>query len=422
MNTGLNITGPNLTGRRRQAAIAFIFVTAVLDIVAMGIIIPVLPPLIEEFAGSSANAGWINGIFVALWAFMQFVCSPIIGSLSDRYGRRPVILLSTLGLSLDYVLMALAPNLWWLALGRIVAGITSSSFTTVYAYMADVTPPEGRARAYGLIGAAFGGGFILGPLLGGVLGEISPRAPFWFAAALSGVAFLYGLFVLPESLAADKRMAFSWRRANPVGAMVLLKRHAELTGLAAVTFLLHFSHHIFSAVWVLYAGYRYGWTPWQVGLLLAAVGVADMIVQGLVVGPLVKRFGDRQVMVFGLFGGAIGIAMMGVAWTGWMQFLAILPNALWGLAMPTLQSLMTRLVSESEQGQLQGANMSVASIAGIASPVFFGGVYAWSVGPGLSMEWSGLAFYIASAILLLAALVGWRVSAKAERAERVAAE
>jgi DHA1 family tetracycline resistance protein-like MFS transporter len=413
---------PIVTGSRRKAAIAFIFVTAVLDIVAMGIIIPVLPPLIEEFAGSSANAGWINGIFVALWAGMQFICSPIVGSLSDRYGRRPVILLSTIGLALDYVLMALAPNLWWLALGRIIAGITSSSFTTVYAYMADVTPPEGRARAYGLIGAAFGGGFILGPLLGGVLGEISPRAPFWFAAALSGVAFLYGLVVLPESLPPEKRMPFSWKRANPVGAMVLLKRHAELTGLAVVTFLLHFSHHIFSAVWVLYAGYRYGWTPWQVGVLLACVGVADMVVQGLVVGPAVKRFGDRKVMVFGLFGGAVGIALMGFAWTGWMQFVAILPNALWGLAMPTLQSLMTRLVSESEQGQLQGANMSVASIAGIASPVFFGGVYAWSVGPGFDIAWSGFAFYIASAILIAAALVGWRVSAKAERAEKAAAE
>src|SRR5690606_7286701 len=222
-------------------------------------------------------------------------------------------------------------------------------------------------------------------------------------------------------LAPEKRMAFSWRRANPVGAMVLLKRHAELTGLAVVTFLLHFSHHIFSAVWVLYAGYRYGWTPWQVGVLLACVGVADMIVQGLVVGPLVKRFGDRAVMVFGLFGGAFGIALMGFAWTGWMQFAAIAPNALWGLAMPTLQSLMTRLVSESEQGQLQGANMSVASIAGIVSPVFFGGVYSVSVGPGIALEWSGVAFYIASASLLAAALVGWHVSAKAERAERVAA-
>ncbi|MGE0847939.1 MAG: TCR/Tet family MFS transporter, partial [Flavobacteriaceae bacterium] len=297
-----------LPGSRRNAAIAFIFVTAVLDIVAMGIIIPVFPALIEEFTGSNAEAGWINGVFVALWAVMQFICSPIIGSLSDRYGRRPVILLSTLGLAADYVLMALAPNLWWLALGRIVAGITSSSFTTAFAYMADITAPEGRARGYGLIGAAFSAGFVAGPLLGGVLGEFSPRAPFWVAAGLSGVAFLYGLAILPESLPPEKRMAFSWRRANPFGAMKLLGSHPELSGLAVVTFLLHFAHHVFSAVFVLYAAYRYGWGPSQVGFLLAMVGVLDMLVQGVLVGPAVKRFGDRPVMVFGLFGGAIGIA------------------------------------------------------------------------------------------------------------------
>ncbi len=407
----------SITGSRRQAAIAFIFVTAVLDIVAMGIIIPVLPSLIEEFAGSNADAGWINGVFIALWAFMQFICSPIIGSLSDRYGRRPVILLSTAGLAADYVLMALAPNLWWLALGRIVAGITSSSFTTVFAYMADITPPEGRARAYGLIGAAFSAGFVAGPLMGGFLGEISPRAPFWVAAAMSGLAFLYGAFVLPESLPREKRMTFSWRRANPFGAMMLLRSHPELTGLAAVTFLLHFAHHVFSAVFVLYAAYRYNWHAWEVGTLLAMVGVLDMIVQGLIVGPVVKRFGDRATMVFGLFAGAFGIACMGLAPSGFWFTLAIIPNALWGLAMPTTQSLMTQRVSDSEQGQLQGANMSVASIAGVASPLFFGAVYAWTVRDGTSMPYPGLAFYLAAAVLLGAALLGWVVARQADRAD-----
>jgi DHA1 family tetracycline resistance protein-like MFS transporter len=407
----------SISGSRRQAAIAFIFVTAVLDIIAMGIIIPVLPSLIEEFAGSNADAGWINGVFIALWAFMQFVCSPIIGSLSDRYGRRPVILLSTAGLAADYVLMAVAPNLWWLALGRIVAGITSSSFTTVFAYMADITPPEGRARAYGLIGAAFSAGFVAGPLMGGFLGEISPRAPFWVAAAMSGLAFLYGAFVLPESLPLEKRMSFSWRRANPFGAMTLLRSHPELTGLAAVTFLLHFSHHVFSAVFVLYAAYRYNWHAWEVGTLLAMVGVLDMIVQGLIVGPVVKRFGDRATMVFGLFAGAFGIACMGLAPTGFWFALAIIPNALWGLAMPTTQSLMTQRVSEFEQGQLQGANMSVASIAGVASPLFFGAVYAWTVRDGTSMPYPGLAFYLAAVVLLGAALLGWVVARKADRAD-----
>jgi DHA1 family tetracycline resistance protein-like MFS transporter len=407
----------SITASRRQAAIAFIFVTAVLDIVAMGIIIPVLPSLIEEFAGSNADAGWINGVFIALWAFMQFVCSPIIGSLSDRYGRRPVILLSTAGLAADYVLMALAPNLWWLALGRIVAGITSSSFTTVFAYMADITPPEGRARAYGLIGAAFSAGFVAGPLMGGFLGEISPRAPFWVAAAMSGLAFLYGAFVLPESLPREKRMSFSWRRANPFGAMMLLRSHPELTGLAAVTFLLHFAHHVFSAVFVLYAAYRYNWHAWEVGTLLAMVGVLDMIVQGLIVGPTVKRFGDRATMVFGLFAGAFGIACMGLAPTGFWFSLAIIPNALWGLAMPTTQSLMTQRVSEFEQGQLQGANMSVASIAGVASPLFFGAVYAWTVRDGTPLPYPGLAFYLAAVVLFGAALLGWVVARKADRAD-----
>jgi len=400
---------------RRKAAILFIVVIAILDIMAMGIIIPVLPPLVEEFAGSSADAGWINGVFVALWAAFQFLFSPVVGSLSDRYGRRPIILLSAAGLAADFVLMALAPNLWWLALGRIIAGITSSSFTTAFAYMADVTPPEGRAKAYGLIGAAFSGGFVLGPLIGGVLGDISPRAPFWFAAAISGVVFLYGLFVLPESLAPEKRMAFSWKRANPFGAMMLLRSHPELTGLALVTFLLHFSHHVYSAIWVLYGGYRFAWSPLEVGVVLSLVGVLDMIVQGLLVGPMAKRFGDRATMVFGLFGGALGMACMGLAQTSLLFALAIIPNAIWGFAMPTLQSLMTQRVSESEQGQLQGANMSVASIAGIASPLFFGWVYAQTVQPGWSIEWSGLAFLISSGVLLLGAIIGWRVARRAER-------
>ena len=423
----------------RRAAIAFILVTAVLDVIAMGIIIPVLPRLIEDFVGSNADAGWINGVFIALWAAMQFVCSPIIGSLSDKFGRRPVILISCAGLALDYVLMALAPNLWWLAAGRIIAGITSSSFTTVFAYMADITAPEKRARAYGLIGAAFSGGFVLGPVLGGFLGELGPRAPFWFAAVLSGVAFLYGLMVLPESLAPEKRMPFSWRRANPVGALILLKRHAELTGLAVVNFLLYFAHHVFSAVFVLYAALRYGWGPVQVGLLLALVGVLDMIVQGVLTGPVSQRLGERRTMVLGLVGGTVGISLMGWAPTGWAFIAAMLPNALWGLAMPTLQALMTRRVGEDEQGQLQGANNSVAAIAGVLSPLFFGWIYTHSTGGHFESvaRWiesragqgpasrllvgglydPGLAFYLAAVVLLMAAVIGWIVGRNANRAE-----
>ena len=403
-----------LPASSRKAAIAFILVTAALDIIAMGIVIPVLPPLIEAFTGSNARAGIINGVFVALWAIMQFIASPVIGAWSDQVGRRPVILISTAGLAADYVLMALAPNLWWLALGRIIAGVTSASFTTVYAYMADITPPADRARAYGLIGAAFAGGFIAGPLLGGVLGAWSPRAPFWTAGALSALAFLYGWFVLPESLAPANRMAFAWRRANPFGALRLLRSHPELAGLASVNFLLYFAHHVFSAVFVLYAGHRYGWNTLQVGLVLALVGALDMLVQGVLVGPVTKRIGDRRTMVIGLAGGAIGIACMGLASNGALFALSMLPNALWGLAMPTLQALMTRRVSESEQGQLQGANMSVASIAGVLSPLFFGWIYSISSGNDAAIPFIGTSLLIAAGVLAAGALIGMRVVGDAD--------
>lgn len=390
----------------RQAGLAFILVTAALDIMAMGLVIPVLPPLIEAFAGNAARAGQWNGILVALWAAMQFLASPLIGSLSDRFGRRPVILVSCAGLALDWMLMALAPSLWWLAVGRMLGGLTSASFTALYAYVADVTAPQDRARAFGLVGAAFSGGFVLGPALGGVLGELGPRVPFWAAAALSGLAFVYGWLVLPESLPPDKRMSFSWRRANPLGALALLRRHGELLGLAGINFLIYFAHHVFSAVFVLYAGHRYGLGTLEVGLLLATAGVLDMTVQGAVVGPVSARLGDRRTMVIGLLGGAVGIAMMGWAPTAAMFWLALLPNALWGLAMPTLQAMMTRRVGEDEQGQLQGANNSVASIAGVASPLFFGWVYGLSAPGGQGLGPLGLAYYIAAGILALAAVWG----------------
>lgn len=393
-----------------RATIAFILVTAVLDVMAMGIVIPVLPTLIEQFAGSTARAGWINGIFVALWAAMQFLASPIIGAWSDQVGRRPVILISTAGLAADYVLMALAPDLAWLALGRILAGATSASFTTVAAYMADITPPEGRARAYGLIGAAFSAGFVAGPLLGGVLGEVSPRAPFWAAAALAGVALLYGALILPESLPATSRMRFSWRRANPIGALRLLGSHRELTGLAMVNFLIYFANHLFSVVFVLYAAHGFGWGAARVGLLLALYGGLAIAVQGVLVGPVVAVLGERRTMVVGLVGGALGLFSMGVAPTGLLFALSLLPTVLWELAMPTIQSLMTQRVSEAEQGQLQGALTSIGSVAGIVSPVFFGAIYAWTLSEATPLPFPGLAFVIDAGVLGLAAILGWRVA------------
>ncbi|WP_309141149.1 TCR/Tet family MFS transporter [Novosphingobium sp. G106] len=384
----------------RRPAIAFIFVTGVLDVMAMGLVTPVLPSLIEDFAGSTASAGVWNGVLVALWGLMQFLCSPVIGSLSDRYGRRPVILISAAGLSIDWVLMALAPNLWWLAVGRLIGGATSASFTAIYAYMADITTPENRARAYGIVGAAFGAGFIAGPALGGMLGEWGPRVPFWVAAGLSALAFVYGWLVLPESLPAERRMAFAWSRANPLGALRLLRSHAELSGLAVVTLLFYFAHHVFSVVYVLYAEHRYGFGPFEVGVMLAFAGALDMAVQGWLTGQVTKRLGDLRTMVIGLGFGSVGLLAMGLAPTGGLFVAALLPNALWGLALPTLLSLMTQRVSEREQGQIQGASNSVASLAGVASPLFFGWVYS------LSAAGSGLSFYIAAGILACAAAIG----------------
>lgn len=391
---------------RPQPAIAFIFVTALLDVMAMGLVIPVLPELIEGFAGSTEMAGLWNGLLVALWAGMQFLSSPLIGALSDRFGRRPVILISTIGLALDWLLMALAPDLWWLAVGRMLGGITSSSFTAVYAYLADITPVEERSRAFGIVGAAWAAGFVAGPALGGMLAHWGPRVPFWVAAGLSALAFLYGLVVLPESLPRDRRMPFAWSRANPLGAMRLLGSHPELTGLSVVNFLLYFAHHLFSAVYVLYAAHRHGLGPFEVGLLLAASGALDMAVQGWLVGRVTSRLGDRRTMIIGLVMGSIGLIAMGSASTPLLFGLALLPNALWALAIPTLQSLMTARVSEREQGQLQGANNSVAAVAGTVSPLFFGWLYGVT-----ATSLPGLSFAVASLFLLVAAVIGHRSGA-----------
>jgi DHA1 family tetracycline resistance protein-like MFS transporter len=274
--------------------------------------------------------------------------------------------------------------------------------------MADITEPAKRSRAYGLIGAAYSGGFVAGPVIGGFLGELGPRVPFWAAAALGLVSFLYGLLVVPESLKPELRMPFSWKRANPFGSLRLLRSHPELSGLGLVYFLIYVAHNVFAAVFVLYAGHRFGLSIWEVGLSLALWGVLDVIVQALLVGPLVKQIGDRATMIFGLVFGAIGLIVLGLA-AGTVGFLVgIFVSALWGFAMPTVQSLMTQRVSESEQGQLQGANQSVASLASAGAPIFFGWIYALSVGAAPAIPHEGAAFIIAGLVLGLSAVVGLR--------------
>jgi DHA1 family tetracycline resistance protein-like MFS transporter len=346
------------------------------------------------------------------WALMQFVCSPIQGGLSDRFGRRPVVLLSNFGLGLDYILMALAPNLAWLFAGRVISGIASSSFSTAGAYISDVTPPEKRAAGFGMIGAAFGLGFVLGPAVGGLLGAMDPRWPFWGAAATSLVNACYGFFVLPESLAREKRAKFSWRRANPVGSLRLLRSHHELFGLATVSFLGYVAHVVLPSTAVLYLGYRYGWGPSTVGLTLAAVGLCAMIVQGTLVKPIAARFGERRALLAGLLCGATGFAIYGLAPTGTIYYLGIPIMAFWGLAGPSAQALMTRRVGPSEQGQLQGAIASLMGIAGLIGPVLFTETFALFIGPGVGWHIPGAPFLLASLLLLIAAVLAWRATAR----------
>ena len=312
-----HMSEPSAPAAPSRAAVTFIFITVMLDMLALGMIIPVLPKLIEQFeGGSTARAAEVIGVFGTSWAVMQFLASPVLGALSDRFGRRPIILLSNLGLGLDYILMAIAPTVGWLWVGRIVSGVTSASIGTAFAYIADVTTPEKRARSYGIMGAAFGIGFIVGPALGGVLTTISPRLPFWVSASFSLTNFCYGLFILPESLPHSRRGAFSWARANPVGSLKLLRAHPQLLRFATIHFLYNLAHQSLATVFVLYTGYRYGWTATDVGWALASVGVSTAIIQAGLVGRLVARFGERRMLIAGLSFGAIGMAIYGIAPTG----------------------------------------------------------------------------------------------------------
>jgi DHA1 family tetracycline resistance protein-like MFS transporter len=397
---------------RRQAAIAFIFITVVLDVLAMGIIIPILPRLIQDFLqGDTARAAEMFGVFATVWALMQFFCSPIIGMLSDRFGRRRVILLSNFGLGLDYMVMALAPTIGWLFVGRVISGITGASFTTAGAYIADITPKEKRAASYGILGAAWGLGFVLGPALGGILGSVNPRLPFWVASGLTLVNALYGLIVLPESLPPEKRTPrFVWAKANPLGSLKLLRSHHELFGLATVNFLYYLSHQVLQSVFVLYVGYRYNWSARAVGLTLAAIGIGSVIVQGGLVRPVVARIGDRRALFVGLVFGTIGFACWGLAPTG-ILFLAAIPiGSLMGFYGPAAQGLMTHRVSASEQGQLQGANSSVQGIAGLVGPGLFTWIFAYFISTGRSWQLPGAPFLLGSLLLLTALLLALRVT------------
>jgi DHA1 family tetracycline resistance protein-like MFS transporter len=387
----------------RKPALGFIFITLFLDILGIGLIIPILPKLIEELSGNDISAASTTyGLLAALYSLMQFLCAPILGNLSDHFGRRSVILGSLLGSGLDYLLLAFAPSIPWFFIGRIIAGITGANFTAASAYIADISPPEKRAANFGLIGAAFGLGFIAGPAMGGLLGSIGLRVPFYAAAALTLANWLYGVFVLPESLPPAQRRAFDWRRANPVGSLLALKRFPIVLALTATYFLIFLAHNVFPSTWVLYTSYRYAWTPTQVGLSLALVGVMAAVVQGGLARKIIPALGERRAILFGLTNVAIFTGAYGLAGQGWMVYVLIVLGSFGGVSTPAIQAVISHQVPMNEQGAVQGALTSIASLAGIVGPPMATGLFGYFVSSRAPMKVPGAAFFFASFLVCCA--------------------
>jgi DHA1 family tetracycline resistance protein-like MFS transporter len=399
------------TGQPSRAAFAFVFVTVALDMLALGIMVPVLPALVVQMEhGDVAQAASVTGVFGFVWAAMQFVFSPLVGALSDRYGRRPIILMSNLGLGIDYVVMALAPSLAWLFVGRVVSGITAASYPTACAYVADVTPQEQRAAKFGMLGAAFGLGFVVGPAVGGLLGQIDLRLPFWVAAGLSLANTAYGLFVLPESLAPERRSPMKWHVANPFGSLKLLRSHPALLGLALASFLSFLAHESLPSIFVLYSTYRYSWTERDVGVSLAVVGVCTTIVQAVLMGPAVKRLGERSALLVGLACGALGFGIFGGAARGALLLTGLPFIALWGFAGPSMQSLMTHRIGPDEQGRLQGAISCMRGITGMAGPIVFTQALSGAIHAGGGGVVVGVPYFLAALLLVLSFAWSLRVA------------
>lgn len=388
----------------RKPALGFIFVTLLLDILGLGLIIPVLPKLIESFSNNDIqSAASTYGILIAIFALMQFLFSPILGGLSDRFGRRPVILLSLLGSGLDYLLLAFAPSLAWLFVGRIIAGITASNITTVTAYIADVSPPEKRAQNFGIVGAAFGLGFIIGPLIGGLLGNVGLRVPFLVVAGITLLNWLYGFFVLPESLPPENRRKFELSKANPFGSFAGLQRYPMVFRLTIASVFTFLAQNVLQSVWVLYTQYRYGWGTDQVGISLALVGLSAGLVQGVLVGRIVKRIGERNAVRIGLLVSVISFILYGLAWQGWMFFVIPLISALGGVSGPSSQSIISKSVPANEQGTVQGALSSLNALTGIVGPIMGTAVFSYFIGSSAPIQLPGAPFFLAS--LLIA--IGW---------------
>jgi DHA1 family tetracycline resistance protein-like MFS transporter len=390
-----------------------VLVTVLLDTLGVGLLIPVAPRLVASFLGDDLSAAsHYFGILVSLYAAMQFLFAPVLGGLSDRFGRRPVILMSLLGAAVSYLASALAPHLWWLYVGRVVAGITGASFSAATAYVADVTPAEKRAQGFGLVGAVFGLGFILGPALGGALGDLGLRLPYFVGAGLNFVNFLYGLFVLPESLKPENRRPFSLARANPLGSLKGLARHPVVLGLTGTMMCSFLAQWILQSIWALHTQERFHWSLRQVGISLMVVGFATALVQGLLVRVAIPRLGERRALVVGLVMTIVGHTSLGLANHGWMIYAFIFPLSLGGLAGPAVQAIISRATGASEQGELQGSLNSLAGIAAIVGPIIGTNLLARFAPETAVPHIPGAAFFASAAIMAIGLLLALRLFAR----------
>ena len=386
-----------------RSAVTFVFITVLLDMVGFGLIIPVLPTLIKSVGHMGlADAALIGGWMFFAFSAAQFLFGPVMGNLSDAYGRRPLLLLAVAGLMFDYLFSALAPSLMWLFVGRVIAGICGSSYVIANAYIADVTAPEDRAKAFGLMGAAFGVGFVIGPAIGGLLGELGPRVPFYVAAAISGLNFAFGYFVLPETLPPEKRRPFEWRRANPFGTFKVFQSYSGVVPLSAVLFVFFFASSVYPAIWPFWGMAKFDWSTKTVGLTLAAFGIIAAITQGVLSGPLVKRFGEHKVALFGLVFAVIAAIGYGFAPGLIVVLIMLVIHAPEGLVHPMLIALMSKSVPDDAQGELQGGISSVMNVAMLAGTVFFSQVFGYFMQPDAPIISPAISFFFAAAILAVA--------------------
>lgn len=394
---------------RRGPALIFIFITLLIDVTGLGIIIPVFPKLIEQLIhGNISEAASYGGWLSFSYAAMQFIFSPILGGLSDKFGRRPVLLFSLFGFGLDYILQGFAPSIEWLFLGRMLAGVTGASFTTASAYIADISTPEKRAQNFGLIGAAFGVGFILGPAMGGFLGQYGPRVPFFVAAGLTMINFLYGLFILPESLAPENRRAFNWRRANPIGSLMNLGRYPVILGLVTSLILIYIAGFAVQGTWTFYTMEKFKWDEKTVGLSLAAIGVSFAVVQGGLSRIIIPKLGQQRSVYVGLLFSALGFLLFGLANQGWLMFAFMAVYALGGIAGPSIQGIISNQVPANEQGELQGALTSLTSTTSIFGPLIMTNLFSFFTAPSAPAYLPGAPFFLGSLLIVISAALARR--------------